>query len=324
MRGIPLNQLTKSAIFSLLAAVLTILTSCQTPAPKTDEAHAFANPEAAGDALVAALTTDDKQVLAGILGKGSKALLNSGDPVDDQSQREAFVAAYELEHKWTSSGTAEQILEIGNNGWPFPIPLVEHKDGWRFDAEQGADEILNRRIGRNELDTIQACLAFVDSEREYYQRSPQWLATPQYARFIVSREGERDGLYWKTSADEAPSPLGPAYAAAKSAGYSPVQGGGKPFHGYLYRVLDSQGASAPGGAYDYIQGDKMTRGFALVAWPAKYGASGIMTFVVNHSGVVYQTDLGPDTKKVVSTLTVFNPDDSWDVVSAKARALPGT
>ena len=324
MREMQVNQLTKSAIYSSLAAVLTAVISCQPLAPKAGTPQAFSNPAAAGNALVAALKTGDQQLLAEILGKGSEVLLSSGDAVDDQSERERFVAAYELEHRWTSSGTGNQVLEIGKNDWPFPIPLIEDGDGWRFDAEQGADEILNRRIGRNELATIQACLAFVDAEREYYQRNPQGLTTPEYARFIVSREGEKDGLYWETSADEAPSPLGAAYAAARSEGYSPIQGKAKPFHGYLYRVLDSQGASAPGGAYDYVRGAQMTRGFALLAWPAKYGASGIMTLLVNHVGVLYEKDLGPDTEKISTTLMAFNPDDTWALVPEEARALPGT
>ncbi len=322
MRGTKVNQLTSYALRSLLAALPAVVISCHTLSSDSDAPRAFASPQAAGDALAQALKTDDRSDLTAILGQGAESLLSSGDPVDDQAQRERFEAAYELKHAWTHWNKGGAVLEIGKDAWPFPIPLVEGSRGWHFDLQQGADEILDRRVGRNELYTIQACLAFVDAEREYFERNPRGIARPEYARYILSREGEKDGLYWKTSEGEAPSPLGPIYAAARSQGYSPTRGGGKPFHGYMYRVLHAQGASAPGGAYDYIQDGEMTGGFGLLAWPAKYDASGVMTFLVNHIGVVYEKDLGPQTEEIVTTLTVFNPDDTWDLVSESARVLP--
>ncbi|MGE4651139.1 MAG: DUF2950 domain-containing protein [Myxococcota bacterium] len=317
-----MNHFTRYVVFAFLATILTTVSSCRTTGTRSSGVEAFATPQAAGDALVAALKKNDKQALARMFGEGSALLLTSGDPVADEQQRERFVSKYDQKHSWDSSDKGVAVLDTGADGWPFPIPLMKDEAGWRFDTEQGSEEILNRRIGRNELDTIQSCLAFVDAEREYYQRNPRSLETPEYARFILSSKGEKNGLYWETSTGEAPSPLGPLYGAARSQGYSPTQGGRKPYHGYLYRVLHAQGPNAPGGAYDYMHDGEMTRGFALLAWPAKYGASGVTTFLVNQVGVLYEKDLGPDTKKIVSTLTVFDPDKSWFIVPAEAQTLP--
>ena len=198
---------------------------------------------------------------------------------------------------------------------------MQGQSGWRFDTSEGAEEILNRRIGRNELDAIQACLAFVDAERDYYQRNPRKQSRPEYARFLLSSKGQRDGLYWQSSSSEAPSPLGAIYAQARSDGYSPEQGAGRPYHGYLYRVLHAQGPNAPGGARNYIKADAMTGGFALIASPAEYMSSGVMTFVVNQTGLVYQKDLGPDTENLAADIQMFNPDATWALVSTSALRL---
>ena len=322
MRETQVNQLSRDAIFILLTATLALVISCRTLTIELGEGQAFSSPQAAGDALLAALKSDNTDALAKILGKGSEPLLTSGDPVINREQREQFVSAYDLEHSWTAWSEGVAVLEIGENGWPFPIPVLEGKGGWRFDTAEGAGEILNRRIGKNELDTIQACLAFVDAEREYYLRNPRNRVTPEYARFILSNKGEKDGLYWATSGDEAPSPLGALYAAARSEGYSPTQGVGKPFHGYLYRALHAQGANAPGGAYHYIEGEEMTGGFALLSSPAKYGASGIMTFLVNQIGLVYQKDLGSKTEKIAAAMKTFDPDDTWTLIPAETLTPP--
>lgn len=322
MRRRQVNRLTRRVIQPLLLVVPAILMSSVGIGVEGVSQRVFSSPRAAGDALAAALKADDESALATILGGNSRSLLDSGDPVADQREYGRFVTAYEDAHDWTDSGTGTSILEIGEKGWPFPVPLVGGENGWRFDSERGADEILNRRIGRNELGTIQACLAFVDAEREYYQRNPRGRATLEYARFILSREGKKDGLYWERSGDAAPSPLGWAYASARSQGYSLEHGKAEPFHGYLYRVLHAQGAQAPGGAYEYTEGDEMTRGFALIAWPAKYGASGVMTFIVNQLGLVYEKDLGSETGTVAAKLAVFDPDETWAIVPADAQALP--
>ena len=330
MKRIESGRRARRAALLLAGAASALALSCSTLGTDLDGGRPFASPEAAGEALVAALKSDDEGAVEAILGHGSEALTTSGDPVMDRNQNARFVALYDARHSWIDWAPGVAVLEAGENAWPFPIPLVESKGnwwgrrgGWRFDTPEGAGEILNRRIGRNELNTIQACLAFVDAEREYYARNPQGSAVPAYARFILSSEGEKDGLYWPTSGDEAPSPLGPLYAAARDEGYTPAQGAGKPFEGYFYRVLDAQGASAPGGAYGYIEEGAMTRGFAMVASPAKYGASGVMSFLVNQLGLVYQKDLGPETEKIAVSMETFDPDESWALVPAAALALPG-
>jgi len=317
-----MQQLSRIATFLLLTTGLALVSSCHAPRVEPGGGQAFSSPRAAGAALIAALESDDTDALEKILGKGSERLLTSGDAVMDREQREEFIRAYELQHSWIAWSAGVAVLEIGENGWVFPIPLLQGKDDWRFDAAEGADEILNRRIGKNELDAIQACLAFVDAERDYYLRNPRHRATPEYARFILSSAGDKDGLYWATSADQAPSPLGARYAAARAEGYSPDQGASRPFHGYLYRVLHAQGANAPGGSRNYTEGGAMTGGFALLASPAKYGASGVMTFLVNQVGLVYQKDLGPKTEPIAAAMRTFDPDDTWTLVPAESPTQP--
>jgi hypothetical protein len=277
-----------------------------------DAQKSFGSPEEAAKALVAAVGKGNLKEMQAILGPGSKALVQSGDAVADRRGRERFVRAYEESSKVERQGDANAVLLIGKDDWPMPIPVVKGKDGWRFDARQGGEEILNRRIGRNELSTVQAMLAYVDAQREYYLRNPQGDKLLHYAQKFGSTKGKRDGLYFPTKAGEAPSPLGPLYASAKAAGYTKAGNGmPTPYHGYRYRILKGQGPDAPGGAYDYVAQGRMIGGFALVAWPASYGSSGVMTFIVNHEGVVYEKDLGPETAKAVGKITRFNPDKSW-------------
>jgi hypothetical protein len=306
-----------------LAIVLVVgLLSCRTVLG-IGEGEAFATPEAAGNALAGALRQGDPEAIKRVLGDAADPLVSSGDPVVDEQQRQRFIRLYDEQYAWISWGEGMAVLEIGADQWPFPIPLLDGNRGWRFDTAVGTEEILNRQVGRNELNTLQACLAFVDAQRDYRALDPQDSAAPGYARFILSEEGKKDGLYWPTAPDEAPSPLGPVYAAARSAGYSPTRGGGKPFQGYLFRILDGQGAAAPGGAYDYLEGDAMLRGFALLAWPAKYGSSGVMTFQVNQLGLIYEKDLGPETGEAATSIELFNPDESWSIVPADDLATPG-
>lgn len=331
MRRMGTNRPTRTASWLVVAATCALPLSCATLWSDTGDGQLFASPAAAGNALVTALERGNHDALDRILGHGSAAVLTSGDPVMDQNQHQRFVRKYEAQHDWIDWADGVAVLAIGHDAWPFPIPLVEekidwlgHESGWRFDTPAGAGELLNRRIGRNELHTIQACLAFVDAEREYYERNPRQRAVPEYARFILSSAGERDGLYWPTSADEPPSPIGALYAAAQEAGYSPTQGGQKPFKGYFYRVLRAQGPNAPGGTDDYIEAGAMTGGFALIASPASYGASGITTFLVNQLGLVYQKDLGSETETIAASIEAFDPDESWQLVPADALALPGS
>jgi len=203
---------------------------------------------------------------------------------------------------------------IGKDDWPFPIPLVKKGDSWFFDTEKGREEVLNRRIGQNELSTIQTMLAIVDAQREYAVKDLDGDGVPEYARKFMSDPGKKNGLYWETKEGEELSPLGPAAAQAREEGYKKSGNKPIPFHGYYYRILESQGKNAAGGAYDYVVKGKMIGGFAVVAYPAKYGNSGVMTFLVNHDGVVYQKDLGKITAKTANAMKKFDPDSTWKKV----------
>jgi len=272
----------------------------------------FVTPEEAAQQFAAAVRSGDSRVLIEILGPDARAIIASGDPVEDSKARGRFTRAYDEANKLERTGDAKAILSVGRDEWPFPIPIVKDAAGWRFDTKQGKDEILNRRIGRNERHAIQAALAYVDAQREYYARNPQGDKLLQYAQKFLSASGKRDGLYWPARASEQPSPLGPGYAAARAEGYGKDSSGKpSPYHGYVYRILKGQGPEARGGAYDYLAQGRMIGGFALVAYPAEYGNSGVMTFMVNHDGTVYEKDLGPDTGRVARKVSRFNPDKTW-------------
>jgi len=273
--------------------------------------QSFPSPEAGVQALIDAAKSNDTKAMLQLFGPGSQSLISTGDPVFDRARRARFVQAYEEAHTLVPAGDTKVMLQIGTDAWPFPIPLVKDSTSWRFDTKEGKEEILNRRIGRNELDVIQVCLAYVDAQREYYMRNPRRVALLQYATKFMSTKGKRDGLYWETTADEPPSPLGPFLVRARSEGYKYTAGKSAPYHGYYYKILTGQGPKAPGGAYDYMVRGQMIGGFALVAYPAQYGSSGIMTFIVNHDGVVYQKDLGPNTPALAQSMTKFNPDETW-------------
>ncbi|MEC7582944.1 MAG: DUF2950 domain-containing protein [Planctomycetota bacterium] len=317
----------RNALLILLATLPALLaTSCNVNRTQREQpvqfgqGMAFATPEDAGTALFSALRNNESARIETVLGPGSSVLLSSGDPVEDRWQVDTFLVAYEAAHNWKTWSAGVSILEVGSRNWPFPIPLVHSQKGWRFDTTDGAEEILNRRIGHNEHNAIQSCLAFVDAERDYYRRNPRNQPRAEYARFLVSTEGERNGLYWPTTSSEPASPLGALFARAQAEGYSPEQGVARPYHGYLYRILDRQGPDAPGGARDYIKAGAMTDGFALIATPAEYRSSGVMTFIVNQTGLVYQKDLGPNLQRVTE-IQSFNPDDSWSLVSIDALRL---
>jgi hypothetical protein len=276
------------------------------------EQQSFPSPEAGVQALVEAAKRNDTETMLQILGPEAESFINTGDPVSDQASWARFVQAYEEAHTLVPSGDTKVILQVGQDEWPLPIPLVKDSTSWRFDSEEGKEEILNRIIGRNELDVIQVCLAYVDAQLEYYRRNPQHDTLLQYASRFMSTQGKRDGLYWETTADEPPSPLGPSLIRARAEGYEFTADHPTPYHGYYYKILTGQGPNAPGGAYDYMVYDKMIGGFAMVAYPAQYGSSGIMTFLVNHDGVIYQKDLGPDTTAMAQSMTKFDPDETWE------------
>lgn len=282
--------------------------------------RAFANAEQAMSDFAAAIASGNLADLRSMLGPEGDAILKSGDPVEDKDARERFAAAYADSHKLEFRNDSMAWIVVGKDGWPFPIPVVKRGASWYFDAKAGRKELLNRRIGRNELHTMQAVLAFVDAQQEYYLRNPENDSLLHYAQMFISTPGKRDGLYFPTKAGENPSPLGPLFDARRAQGYVPLEGGKPgPYHGYYYKILKAQGSQAPGGSYNYVVNGKMIGGFALVAYPAMYGNSGVMTFLVNHDGVLYEKDLGPDTIAIVQKMTRFNPDDTWSRESAPGR-----
>lgn len=274
--------------------------------------QSFESPQAGVTALIKAVKANDKPALRAIFGPEGSKLLSSGDAVADAHSRATFSKAYDEANKVVLEGEAQATLVVGKDEWPMPIPLVKYPDGWRFDTVKGKDEILERRIGRNELETIQVCLAIVDAEREYAARHLDSDGVPVYASRFTSHPGKRDGLFWPTQANEAPSPLGALLATAADKGYA-RQGvlRRKPYHGYYYRILTGQGEDAPDGTRDYLVKGKMIGGFAVIAYPARYGASGVTSFLVNHDRVIYQKDLGPNTKTVAAAITTFNPGAGW-------------
>ena len=278
----------------------------------------FASPEEAVRAMVEALNSNDLKALEAIFGPGSQDLITSGDPVADKSGREQFLKLYDEKNRLEQTAD-KAVLSVGNEDWPFPIPMVKKDAFWRFDTEEGSEEILARRIGRNELSVIQICLAYVDAQREYALKDRNGDGFLEYAQKFASESGKKDGLYWKVKEGDEQSPLGPLIVEAQEQGYTAKKSGGKPipYHGYYYRILKGQGKKAPGGAYDYMVKGKMIGGFALVAYPAKYGSSGIMTFIVNHDGVVYQKDLGRNTEKAAQAIKLFNLDSMWKKVDEK-------
>lgn len=301
---------------SLLICVLFIaLTSGQATAAALKQ-KTFASPEEAIKALAAALKAGDTKRLSALFGPEGKDIVFSGDPVVDKEGRERFVSAYEEKNRLEGVDTDKAVLYVGNDDWPFPIPVVKKQAVWKFDIKEGRQELLARRIGRNELSVIQVCLAYVDAQREYALRDRDGDSVLAYAQGFGSSPGKKDGLYWEVKEGEKPSPLGPLAAEAQKQGYTGRKSGGKPvpYHGYYYRILKGQGKNAPGGAYDYMVKGKMIGGFALVAYPARYRSSGIMTFIVNHDGVVYQKDLGKDTEKIAQAMKLFNPDRTWKKV----------
>lgn len=258
-----------------------------------------------------------------LLGPAGRPLILSGDEVADRAAFGRFVAAFDDAHRLDRVGEAKAVLRVGKDDWPLPIPLVRNQGAWSFDAKDGREEILDRRIGRNELSVIQVCLAYVDAQREYFRQPRDRSGVLQYAKKFMSSPGQRDGLYWDAGSGDAASPLGPLVARARAGGYTRKDRKPIPYHGYYFRILASQGPDAPGGAYDYGVGQHMIGGFALVAFPAQYGVSGVMSFIINHDEIVYQKDLGSNTAAVAEGMTRFNPDRSWTKLDALALASPG-
>ena len=273
----------------------------------------FASPEEAVKALIDAAKAGNKEELSAIFGPAAREILSSGDAVEDRAVREQFLKAYEAKHALITDGDAKAVLQVGTNEWVFPIPIVKRGQKWSFDTKKGKEEIINRRIGRNELDTIQTCLAYVDAQREYAGKDRDSDGLFEYAQKFVSTPGKKDGLYWEAKPGEEESPFGDLFARATREGYKKTSNKPIPYHGYFFKVLKAQGKNAPGGAYDYIIKGKMFGGFGMIAYPAQYGVSSVMTFVVNQLGRVYQKNLGKGTSKIALKMTEYNPDKTWQV-----------
>jgi len=272
----------------------------------------FKTPQAAADALVAAAKAKDRQMALNILGAGGDEVISSGDPEADARHHQLFIEKYQQMHRFVTVGKGTDIMYIGAENWPAPIPIVKGKTGWYFDTAGARQEILARRIGTNELDAINVCLAIAAAQKEYKAQLHDGEKVNQYAQHFMSSDGKQDGLYWKAAESAPKSPLGPRLALAS---YHGAQAGGarqpRPYHGYFYRILTAQGKHAPGGSQSYLDSGKLTRGFAVVAYPARYQVSGVTTFLVNQDSIVLQKDLGPNTAKIAASMTKYNPDSSW-------------
>ena len=298
---------------ALGAMIILALTLCQLSLAATPaKQKSFATPEEAVKAAVAAARSNDDKELLAIYGPRANELLFSGDAVADKQRRDRFLAAYDEKVSISSDGES-RIVKVGNSEWPYPIPLVKNDSGWVFDTDKGREEILNRRIGQNELDATQVTLAYVDAQREFATKDRDRDGLLEYAQKFRSDPGKKNGLYWEAKAGEAQSPLGLLVAEARSQGYGPNKANDKPvpYRGYYYRILTAQGKDAPGGARSYLWRGKMIFGFALVAYPAEYGNSGVMSFIVNHDGNVFQKNLGANTAAIARSMKEYNPDKTW-------------
>ncbi len=274
----------------------------------------FASPEEAVKSLVAAVKGDNLKDLKVIFGPLGKEVLSSGDPVEDKAAKGRFLEAYEAKKTLITEGDGKAVLQIGAEDWPFPIPIMKKGTKWFFDTKKGKEELVYRRIGRNELNTIQVCLAYVDAQREYAAKTRGGDDLLEYAQKFLSTPGKKDGLYWEAKAGEEESPLGDFFARATREGYKKTDNKPIPYHGYYFKILKAQGPHAPGGAYDYVVNGRMIGGFALVAYPAQYNISGIMSFIVNYNGDVYEKDLGKRTPIIARGIKAFDPDQTWKKV----------
>jgi len=292
-----------SILTAVVFATASWVASAQDAAVKS-----FPTYQAAAAAFVEAVRTQDNTALQEILGSQARSLLASGDAVQDENARQAFLKGYDSKHAFTHDSADKVTLRIGASGWPLPLPIVKANGAWHFDAVAGAQEMVYRRIGHNELDAIKVCKALYTAQKEYAATGHDGNSPGAYAQRIVSEAGTQNGLYWKSKEDEPTSPAGELVAYATSEGYQDKR---SPFHGYYFRILTAQGPNVAGGAKDYVKDGQMTGGFAILAWPAEYKASGVMTFVVNQYGSVRQKDLGDSTAETAKAITTYDPESSW-------------
>jgi Protein of unknown function (DUF2950) len=298
-------------------AVLTLLSMLLgTRAMWAVDQKTFASPAEAVHALVKAAEDGNQDEMLAVLGDDGKDLVYSGDPVQDKTGMEKFVKSYKTKHTIVTEDDKTRILQVGPNDWPMPIPIVNDGGKWRFDTAAGKEELLYRRIGRNELGAIAACRGYIDAQKDYAAEGHDGLPAGIYAQRLMSSSGKQDGLYWETAEGEPTSPAGPFLAEAGGQGYEGEGLGGKsqPYHGYLYRILKAQGAAAKGGAKNYLSDGNLSGGVGLVAYPAEYKVSGVMTFIINQDGVAYEKDLGEKTAEIAKAMTEYNPDSTWHKV----------
>jgi Protein of unknown function (DUF2950) len=298
----------------ILLSLIILLAACNKKAEKPS-IRVFASPDEAGNTLLEAAKSGDQNAVLAIFGTESKETIYSGDAVQDKVVADAFVSSYGVMHRWRKMADGAQILLVGADNFAFPIPLKNNSTGqWYFDVAAGKDEILSRRIGRNELAVIDICEALADAQAEYFSQRHDGGRAKQYAAKFISDPGKQNGLYWESPEGKPTSPLGPLVAFATAEGYSAKPNSHVPFHGYYFHMLTQQGSHARGGAKDYLADGKMIGGFALVAYPAEYGNSGVMTFIINQDGVLFQKDLGKTTTETAAAMSAFDPDASWSPV----------
>jgi Protein of unknown function (DUF2950) len=311
----PISLLTTATRLAFTCAAAFALVSCsRTPTPPSDKI--FASPEEAARALTAAAKTGKVEAVVALFGADAQAIVDSSDPASARRNIQVFKVAAAERWQLVDQGTDSKLLVVGNEGWPFPIPLVKDSRGWRFDTAAGKEEILARRVGRNELAAIRISRTYVAAQQIYAERGHDGKPAGLYAATFRSDEGRENGLYWPASAGRKRSPLGDLMARAAAEGRAPAADSAQPspFHGYYFRILTAQGAAADGGAKTYLTNGNMSGGFALVAWPAQYDVTGVMTFVVNQDGTVREKDLGPGTDAAARAMTLYDPDKSWEAV----------
>lgn len=310
-RSLQLTE-TRSALVLVIAVLLLFVFHPSGARAQAGNEKTFSSPGVAVLALYNAVKAGDSQALNAIFGSNADKILRSGDDVADRNLLASFVQHYQEMHRVVIEPNQTATLYIGPDNWPMPISLVKSSSGsWYFNTEDGVKEILYRRIGRNETQATDTLHALIDAQKEYAATTHDGEAAKHYASKLISDEGKHDGLYWKSGGSEPVSPVGPFLANAADEGYTRKQGQPTPFHGYIFRLLTAQGPAAKGGARDYTANEKLTRGVAVLAYPAEYRGSGVMTFIINQDNVVYQKDLGPDTAKQAAAITNFNPDETW-------------
>jgi len=315
------KSLSRHVVVAAIAVLLVIFAGASPAqaAVKGLQQQTYGSPEAAVKALIDALKSNDIKQMGIVLGPDSKKILSSGDEIADRELLESFIKLYDEKNTIEKVGNSKAVLLVGEKDWPMPIPIVKKGQRWLFDTERGKEEMYNRRIGRNELAVIKVCEAYVDAQQEYALMNSNGDGQVKYAQQFRSSPGKKDGLYWETKEGEKLSPFGPFAAQAKTEGYekSSTSDQPQPYHGYFYKIVKGQGKNAKGGAYDYVVNGNMIGGFALVAYPARYGNSGVMTFIVNQDGVVYQKNLGRDTVKIVQMMKIYDPDKTWKKVETQ-------